>query len=80
LQLGRRPESSLQAAPALGGALPGDIYTTSARTCQPPDDPDYPYHDKVIRVTRCGRICPGQRKIKLSVVFDGQLIGIRNAK
>ena len=39
--------------------------------------PEYPYHDKTIRVTRCGRICIGQRKINLSVVFAGQLLGIR---
>jgi hypothetical protein len=28
-------------------------------------------------VTRCGRICIGKRKINLSQVFSGQLVGIR---
>ncbi len=28
-------------------------------------------------MTRCGRICLGRRKINLSGVFAGQLIGIR---
>jgi len=28
-------------------------------------------------VTRCGRICIGRRKINLSQVFAGQLVGIR---
>ena len=30
-----------------------------------------------MRVTRCGRICIGRRKINLSTVFAGQLVGIR---
>ncbi len=30
-----------------------------------------------VRVTRCGRICVGQRKINLSTVFAGQREGIR---
>jgi putative transposase len=62
---------------ALGGAYPGDIYTPSPRAYQPPAEPEYPYHDKTIRVTRCGRICLGQRKINLSAVFASQMVGIR---
>jgi putative transposase len=62
---------------ALGGAYPGEIYTPSARAYETPTDPEYPYHDRTIRVTRCGRICVGQRKINFSVVFAGQLVGIR---
>ena len=30
-----------------------------------------------MRVTRCGRICIGKRKINLSTVFAGQIVGIR---
>jgi transposase InsO family protein len=62
---------------ALGGAYPGELYTPSAREYRPPDEPDYPWHDRTIRVTRCGRICVGRRKINLSNVFAGQLVGIR---
>jgi len=62
---------------ALGGAYPGDLYTPSARVYVPPDEPEYPYHDRSIRVTRCGRICIGHRKINLSSVFAGQMVGIR---
>jgi putative transposase len=62
---------------ALDGAYPGEVYTPSRREYRPPDEPDYPYHDRTIRVTRCGRICMGQRKINFSVVFAGQLVGIR---
>ena len=61
----------------LNGMYPGELYTPSARQFQQPEPPDYPYHDRVIRVTRCGRICLGGRKINLSVVFGDQYVGIR---
>jgi len=62
---------------ALGGAYPGDLFTPSARVYEPPAEPDYPFHDRAVRVTRCGRICIGKRKINLSTVFAGQTLGIR---
>ena len=62
---------------SLNGAYPGELYTPSAREYQPPADPDYPFHDRTVRVTRCGRICLGRRKINLSSVFAGQLVGLR---
>jgi putative transposase len=62
---------------ALSGAYPGDLYTPSARTYEPPPEPEYPFHDRTVRVTRCGRICIGKRKINLSQVFAGQIIGIK---
>jgi putative transposase len=62
---------------ALGGAYPGDLYTPSARVYVPPGEPDYPFHDRTLRVTRCGRLCIGRRKINLSNVFAGQTVGIR---
>ncbi|PIX67041.1 MAG: IS481 family transposase [Sphingomonadales bacterium CG_4_10_14_3_um_filter_58_15] len=65
---------------ALGGAYPGDLYTPSARVYAPPDEPDYPFHDRTVRVTRCGRICIGKRKINLSTVFAGQILGLREVE
>jgi len=62
---------------ALSGAYPGDLYTPSTRIYQPPGEPEYPFHDRSVRVTRCGRICIGKRKINLSQVFAGQILGIR---
>jgi hypothetical protein len=35
------------------------------------------FHDRTIRVTQCGRICIGNRKINLGTVFGGQYVGIR---
>ncbi len=54
---------------ALGGAYPGDLYTSLPRAYEPPDEPEYPFHDRSVRVTQCGRICMGRRKINLSTVF-----------
>ncbi|HHG89930.1 MAG TPA: IS481 family transposase [Devosia sp.] len=61
----------------LGGACPGDLFTPSPRSYEPPPEPDYPFHDRTVRVTRCGRICIGKRKINLSQVFAGQILGLR---
>lgn len=65
---------------ALGGAYPGELYTPSPRVYEPPPEPDYPFHDRSVRVTRCGRICIGKRKINLSQVFAGQIVGIREVE
>ena len=62
---------------ALDGAYPGDLYTPSARVYEPPAPPDYPFHDRAIRVTSCGRICIGRRKINLSTAFAGQTVGVK---
>jgi len=62
---------------ALGGQYPAEVYTPSARQYRHPEKPDYPFHDRTIRVTQCGRICIGSRKINFSNVFAGQFIGIR---
>ena len=62
---------------ALGGLYPGEVYTPSAREYFHPEELEYPFHDRAIQVTQCGRICIGSRKISLSRVFAGQYIGIR---
>jgi len=62
---------------ALNGNYPGEVYTPSARIYEPPHEPEYPFHDRIARVTQCGRICIKQRKINLSTVFAGQTVGIR---
>lgn len=62
---------------ALNGMYPGEVYTPSAREYFHPEVPEYPFHDRTILVTQCGRICMGRRKINLSTVFGGQHVGIR---
>jgi putative transposase len=59
---------------------PWEIYTPSARPYREPDLPHYPFHDRTVCVTQCGRIGIGRRKINLSQVFSGQLVGIREVE
>jgi len=40
----------------------------------------YPFHDKTIHVTCCGRICLHRKKINLSTVFAGQAVGIKEVE
>jgi len=61
---------------SLAGLYPAEVYTPSARQYRPPDPPEYPFHDRTILVTQCGRICIGRRKINLSRVFAGQFVGV----
>lgn len=62
---------------ALAMRCPGELYIPSARPYRGLPDLDYPFHDRVITVTRCGRICFGNRKINLSVAFAGQSVGVK---
>jgi putative transposase len=56
---------------------PSELYSASPRLYHGLDELEYPFHDRTITVTRCGRICIGTRKINLSQVFAGQNVGIR---
>jgi putative transposase len=62
---------------ALNMKYPGELYTPSPRPYQGLSDLEYPFHDRTITVTNCGRICVGRRKINLSAVFAGQRVGIK---
>jgi len=62
---------------ALDMKYPGEIYQPSPRLYRGLDDLEYPFHDRTITVTNCGRICIGRRKINLSIVFAGQNVGIK---
>jgi transposase InsO family protein len=61
---------------AIGMKYPAELYIPSARLYQGVPELDYPYADKTITVTRCGRICIGKKKINFSQVFAGQKIGV----
>jgi len=61
---------------AIGMRCPAQLYTPSVRQYQGLPEVDYPYADKTVIVTTCGRICMGRRKINLSRVFSGQKVGV----
>ncbi|WP_008292636.1 integrase core domain-containing protein [Congregibacter litoralis] len=62
---------------ALNGLYPAELYTPSPREYFHPEPLEYPFSDRTIQVTQCGRICIGRRKINFSTVFAGQYVGIR---
>jgi putative transposase len=62
---------------ALGMKYPAELYVPSQRPYKGLSELEYPFHDRTITVTNCGRICIGKRKINLSQVFAGQSVGIK---
>ena len=56
---------------------PAELYLPSPRQYRGLSELHYPFHDRTITVTQCGRICLGRRKINLSTVFAGQNVGIK---
>jgi putative transposase len=62
---------------ALNMKYPAECYATSTRPYHGLKDVDYPFHDKTITVTSCGRICFNHQKVNLSTVFAGQKVGIK---
>ena len=62
---------------ALDMKYPAELYLPSPRPYHGLDELHYPFHDRTITVTHCGRICFGRRKINLSTVFAGQNVGVK---
>jgi putative transposase len=56
---------------------PAELYTPSPRPYNGLSELEYPFHDRTITVTRCGRICLGAQKVNLSQAFAGQKVGIK---
>jgi len=62
---------------ALDMKYPAELYQPSARVYRGLDELNYPFHDRTLTVTQCGRICFGKRKINLSQVLAGHNVGIK---
>jgi transposase InsO family protein len=62
---------------ALDMQCPGQVYTVSARPYHGIPDPHYPFHDKTVVVTNCGRLCLYRKKINLSFSLAGQAVGVK---
>jgi hypothetical protein len=39
-------------------------------------EPHYPFHDRTVVVTSCGRLCLYRKKINLSKSLAGQAVGV----
>jgi len=51
---------------------PAELYASSTRLYKGVGEIEYPFHDRTITVTECGRVCLGKRKINLSQVLAGR--------
>jgi len=62
---------------AIDTQYPCKRYHSSPRPYQGIQELTYPFHDRTITVTNCGRICIKKRKVNLSRVFAGQDAGVK---
>lgn len=60
--------------------LPAERYLASPRAYSGLPELDYPFHDKTVVVTSCGRICMHNKKVNLSQVFAGQKLGLKEVE
>jgi transposase InsO family protein len=69
-----RPHEALQMK------RPADLYVPSKRPYNGLSELEYPFHDKTVLVTSCGRICLHRKKINLSRVFSGLAVGLKEVE
>ena len=62
---------------ALEMKCPAQVYTASPRPYHGIAEPHYPFHDKTVVVTNCGRLCLYRKKINLSTCLAGQAVGVK---
>lgn len=62
---------------ALDMKTPVELYTPSPRPYDGLPELEYPFHDKEVLVTACGRICMHRKKINISTTLAGQKLGIK---
>lgn len=62
---------------ALAMKCPAQLYTASPSPYHGLPEPRYPFHDKIVVVTHCGRLCLHRKKINLSTSLAGQAVGIK---
>ena len=61
---------------ALGMRCPAELYSPSPRPYTGLPELQYPFQDRDILVTACGRICMHRKKINISAVLAGHRLGI----
>jgi transposase InsO family protein len=69
-----RPHEALQMK------CPAEMYSASPRPYRGIQEPHYPFHDKTVMVTSCGRLCLYRKKINLSRSLAGQAVGVKEVE
>ena len=62
---------------ALDMKCPAQLYATSPRRYDGLPELSYPFHDRDVLVTACGRLCLHRKRINISTVLAGQKLGIK---
>ena len=62
---------------ALDMKCPAEVYTSSLRPYRGIGEAHYPFHDRTVMVTSCGRLCLYRKKINLSTCLAGQAVGVK---
>src|SRR5436190_5937665 len=62
---------------ALGMKCPAELYLASPRRYDGLPELTYPFHDRDLLVTACGRLCLHRKRINISSVLAGQRLGIK---
>jgi len=68
---GERPHEALEMK------CPAEVYTSSSRPYRGIGEAHYPFHDRTVMVTSCGRLCLYRKKINLSTCLAGQAVGVK---
>jgi putative transposase len=66
-----RPHEALQMK------CPAELYRASPRRYDGLPELIYPFHDREVLVTACGRLCLHRKRINISTVLAGQKLGIK---
>ncbi len=62
---------------ALAMKRPAEVYAPSPRPYDGLPELTYPFHDRDVLVTACGRICMYRKRINVSTVLAGQRLGVK---
>jgi transposase InsO family protein len=62
---------------ALAMKCPAEVYTPSAKPYAGLPELTYPFHDREVVVTHCGRLCMHRKRVNISTVLAGQRLGIK---
>jgi transposase InsO family protein len=65
---------------ALEMRCPAELYTASIRPYRGIAEPHYPFHDRTVVITSCGRLCLHRKKINLSLSLAGQAVGVKEVE
>lgn len=65
---------------ALAMKTPQEVYAASVRPYAGLPELSYPFHEREVLVTNCGRICMHRKRVNVSTVLAGQKLGLKEVE